>query len=346
MRRDFFYCRASLGGTDFASFLKDIGANPSTVAEYLNLEQFPEKNEMAFMPWSDFCDFYEACANNLEEPYFGLKLALAMPKDLRHAGPFSYLISIASDVRNFIELGIEYQHANINALNYSYEENKPENELKGYIDFHPLADYSRQVAEYALAASTILGSTFLPNFRLKQATFQHKAPQDVTLYEEIFACPITFNAPRTSITVDLKYLSVKRQNFAHKALKPLVKSFLFARLSKNKRQKFTVSMTIAELLPALMGARRTNITSISHAMNINTKKLQRLLKDEGTTYSEILDNVRKNRARRLLLSTDIPVSDIAQLLDYATDKPFIAAFKRWYDETPARYRRTQKTSNN
>lgn len=69
------------------------------------------------------------------------------------------------------------------------------------------------------------------------------------------------------------------------------------------------------------------------------KKLQRLLAEEGATYSELLDQVRSNLAKRPLAETDISIDRIAKTLDYSTDWAFSTAAKRWFGKTPTQYRK-------
>lgn len=118
--------------------------------------------------------------------------------------------------------------------------------------------------------------------------------------------------------------------------------YLYCRSTNNTPEFTNFIQSIGsdpEVFPSLLGVRQSDIQSLSAEMNMNPKKLQRPLHDEGTSYSQIFDDVRKNLARRLLRDSSMPSVRIALLLDYASDKSFIMAFKRWYNKTPARYRK-------
>jgi AraC-like DNA-binding protein len=75
---------------------------------------------------------------------------------------------------------------------------------------------------------------------------------------------------------------------------------------------------------------------------MHTKRLQRALADEGTNFSEILEKVRDNMARRLLVDTNMSVERIAGLLDYSSTPPFTLAFKRWNEQTPLAFRKRER----
>ncbi|MBL8845828.1 MAG: helix-turn-helix transcriptional regulator [Hyphomicrobium zavarzinii] len=75
------------------------------------------------------------------------------------------------------------------------------------------------------------------------------------------------------------------------------------------------------------------------------KKLQRLLSHEGTSFSAILDDVRRAMAVRLLSDTEAPISRIAGLLAYSTPGPFTLAFKRWTGVSPRVFRKRLPASS-
>jgi AraC-like DNA-binding protein len=67
--------------------------------------------------------------------------------------------------------------------------------------------------------------------------------------------------------------------------------------------------------------------------------LNRRLKAEGTTFHELLDEVRFEAACQLLDTARIPITDIAASLAYAETGAFSRAFRRWSGVTPIERRR-------
>jgi AraC-like DNA-binding protein len=65
--------------------------------------------------------------------------------------------------------------------------------------------------------------------------------------------------------------------------------------------------------------------------------LRRRLAESGTSFQELLDEVREALAQELL--TTLAVEDVALRLGYAEASSFIHAFKRWKGVTPAVYAR-------
>ena len=60
------------------------------------------------------------------------------------------------------------------------------------------------------------------------------------------------------------------------------------------------------------------------------------LKDEGTSYTEVLDGLRRELAMRYVEDETLGVSQIAWLLGYSEVSSFNHAFRRWTSGTEGR----------
>ena len=79
--------------------------------------------------------------------------------------------------------------------------------------------------------------------------------------------------------------------------------------------------------------------AVAGLLAIHRRTLNRRLQDRGTTFREVLDDVRSSVARELLADSNIGLDDIAASLGYAGVSPFMRAFGRWTGETPGQWRR-------
>ncbi|WP_371397117.1 helix-turn-helix domain-containing protein [Fretibacter rubidus] len=340
----YLYCRSMNNIPEFTTFIDELGGDSDLLLREAYSERLESKEKLNFIPWSAMVQLYDTTASDLNEPYFGMRWALALPRDFRNGGPSMFLFSISKTMEHFLNLMTKFQALHNNAVRYDYWIDETESTLIGRAQFHPMAQYSRQLCEHIMAVAALFGQRFIPDFEVSYVQFQHSPPASLEVYNEIFKCPVHFNCEANLIAIDNTKLKFKNRRLTNRVVQPLLKTFVNWQIKKNIQHQATVAMTLAELLPSLLGVRQSDIGTIAKAMNMKPKKLQRLLADEGTSYSQVLDDVRKNLASRLLLDSDIPQTRIALLLDYATDKPFIAAFKRWYGQTPARYRKEGRSS--
>ena len=83
------------------------------------------------------------------------------------------------------------------------------------------------------------------------------------------------------------------------------------------------------------------IEEIAETLCTTSRTLRRRLAAEGTSYSDLLANVRKALAIDYLTTTLLATEDIASALGFSDCVAFRHAFKRWTGSTPGEYRRTR-----
>ena len=74
---------------------------------------------------------------------------------------------------------------------------------------------------------------------------------------------------------------------------------------------------------------------------MSRRTLTRKLKDEQTTFREIVDTLRYDLSKSYL-SDGLSVGEIAYYLGYADHAAFSTAFKRWSGKSPRGYQDTEE----
>ncbi len=82
-----------------------------------------------------------------------------------------------------------------------------------------------------------------------------------------------------------------------------------------------------------------SVEAVAEALHMSARSLQRRLGEHGAQFSEILDGVRADEARRALSTTELPLAEIGYRLGYADLAAFSRAFKRWTGTAPGLFRR-------
>lgn len=84
-------------------------------------------------------------------------------------------------------------------------------------------------------------------------------------------------------------------------------------------------------------------TDVANACGVSAAYFSRVFKRTmKVPFSSYLAGVRLREARRLLLLTDLSVTDIAQEVGFSTASYFISIFRKEYRLTPHQYRREQR----
>ncbi len=96
----------------------------------------------------------------------------------------------------------------------------------------------------------------------------------------------------------------------------------------------SVRLAVATLLPNGHPA----IEHVARFLGMRTRTLQRRLAETGTTYSQIIGEVRVATALQLIEDDSLTLAQIATTLGYSDPSHFTRAFIRWKGLTPRDYR--------
>ncbi len=80
---------------------------------------------------------------------------------------------------------------------------------------------------------------------------------------------------------------------------------------------------------------------IAEHLSMSVTALRRRLREEGTTYAAVADDVRRELADRYVEERTLEIREISFLLGFANATAFHRAFKRWHGMPPALYRTSQ-----
>lgn len=84
-----------------------------------------------------------------------------------------------------------------------------------------------------------------------------------------------------------------------------------------------------------------DIDFVAEKLDMSTRTLRRRLKEEGSSYRALLEEIRFGLAREYLGKTHLPMEEICSLLGYSESGNFSHAFRRWSGQSPSEWRREQ-----
>jgi AraC-like DNA-binding protein len=83
------------------------------------------------------------------------------------------------------------------------------------------------------------------------------------------------------------------------------------------------------------------VSQVAAAMGHSERSLRRHLEQSGTTYRQLTNEIREQKARELLANTNIPIQTIASELGFESSSNFARSFKRWTGQSPTDFRLAQ-----
>ncbi|WP_455206999.1 AraC family transcriptional regulator [Kaarinaea lacus] len=91
---------------------------------------------------------------------------------------------------------------------------------------------------------------------------------------------------------------------------------------------------ITELLPS--GS--VSEEKIASLLNLSVRSMQRKLKEEGSSFKELLNQTRQELAEQYIGNSRLSINEITYMLGFSDPANFSRAFKRWNGVSPSQYR--------
>lgn len=190
----------------------------------------------------------------------------------------------------------------------------------------------RQMAEYNLAglitfARWISGRRDNP----LRIDFTYTAPANLAEHERIFGCPLRFSQDRYRLLMPMAWLA-----------QPLIQPdasmrAMMEQLAERQMQSLTRGDAIADARAAIarrLGEGDVELNAIATQLHLGARTLQRKLQDANLSFTQLVDDVRRELAERYLADAKLDLVDIAFLLGYSEQSAFTRAYKRWTGRAP------------
>ena len=87
------------------------------------------------------------------------------------------------------------------------------------------------------------------------------------------------------------------------------------------------------------------VRAVAHQLGTSVRTLHRQLGEEGTSYREIVDQVRRDLAFGHVRDGRLPLGEIAFALGFSESSAFHRAFRRWTGQAPVAWRRATVDPN-
>jgi AraC-like DNA-binding protein len=150
-----------------------------------------------------------------------------------------------------------------------------------------------------------------------------------------FGCPIRLGAPYNAIVLDAADLDRPLGTHNPALLRALVPYLRANTPAAPAGQVEQVRSAIARRLPG----QRPTVDVVARDVAMSGRSLQRLLREHGTSFRELLDDVRHEYARGYLGASSFSDAEVAFLLGFGDPASFYRAFRAWTGMSPGHFRR-------
>jgi len=82
------------------------------------------------------------------------------------------------------------------------------------------------------------------------------------------------------------------------------------------------------------------VPTVARSLDMSARTLQRQLEEQGTTFRDVLNDLRSEMAQAYLLDGRHTIAEVTYLLGFSETAAFSRAFKRWTGVAPSRFAET------
>ncbi len=269
------------------------------------------------------------------EPALGLLIGARLLANSH--GMVGYAALSSGTIRQALELVEHYTPLRTSLISISHTIDAGELRIV-FAETRPLGDIQRLVLEAVmLSIKNVLDSISMGVCQVKSVAFPFDAPDYAPLARDIFRCDVQYDQPWAGAVLPPEVIDVPLKMADPEAFREA------AQICQRELDKLTANESLAARVRRLLLEQQNGFPSLqvtARMFHMTPRTLHRRLVDEGTSFHELLEDVRRTLAVEHVKSGRFSIEEIAYMLGYSDLANFRRAFRRWESVSPSTYRAT------
>lgn len=312
-------------GADLAEVVRDTGL---TVSEFLEGD--------GYLSWGELHQLTCNILRISQDPGLALQSGLRALPSIH--GSMGIAAMTSGTLGEALGLFQRYMSTRSHMFTMNYGEDDSADFSAMSFEFLPEQDDALRFLMAAILASAFTCAEFLLGHAMAGAEvhFMFPQPAHAAEFERAFhGSRVCFDAPRNAILIPRSYIA-RALISRDRQMQSMALQQCEALHDVLKRQGSIVEL-VRNRLQAEEG-RLLTLDQLADQINLSRRTLLRRLKDEGTSYQQLLDAEISRRAVFLMSLPGSTVAAVAAQLGYAEPVSFRRAFRRLFGVTPSEYR--------
>ena len=301
--------------------LSHVQISPELIAE-----------DKARIPAEQYSALVEHISTELQDEYCGLVDQRVKP------GSFAmmcYACIHCATLEQFLQRANEYHAIVTDCSSLSLQRERDSarlvfTPLEGTVDPHHLLTMSLLAIAHRLA-----GWAIGQNISLDAVNLNHSRPEHAAAYNLLFRAPIHFDRSENSIAFSANYLDMPITQDEQSLEKFLQHRGASLMASPDNRNSYVAR--VINLVKANVAGDFPEFEWVAGELHTTIGTLRRRLREEGTSYQQLKDDLRRDTAIFNLTRGKSSIEEVAESVGFSEPTSFFRAFKRWTGVTPRAY---------
>lgn len=280
------------------------------------------------------------------DPLLGLKVAL--PQSLDRSGLMGHIMRASPDARTAIENMVRYTPLVSPAVNSTIDY------LDGRIRVTlQLPGGQRKVPQqhydfvWCLVLRTLQTAAGRDDVRPVLVSYVFPKPENEQAYRDAYGCEVRFGASTNSmefeeagLTATIPTAHPMAADWALRMLAELAQSQrnwtlrMLARLEQAPQPANSFSARVQALLADMLPDGEPQREQVARQLMMSERTLQRRLAEEGTNFTRLVDDTRREMAQQYLSKGEMSLKKLSFQLGFSDPSAFCRACKRWFGRSP------------
>ena len=170
-----------------------------------------------------------------------------------------------------------------------------------------------------------------------KVTLPHRPIIPLSTYKRFFHADVIADHQYAALFVPRDMLNITLDSTNHD-LREIVDSYLERRF---RSQHSSISDRVRHAIRIHLSSSKANKTDISHMLAMHPRSLQRKLEEEGTSFENIKDELRKQLLLQYLADSGASLGQISFILGFSEQSALSRACKNWFGVAPSALRKSK-----
>ncbi|MCB1636740.1 MAG: helix-turn-helix domain-containing protein, partial [Xanthomonadales bacterium] len=197
----------------------------------------------------------------------------------------------------------------------------------------------RQAVEHALMlASLNMRELTGARARVRRVLFTHEPLSSVRSYRQFFGCEVRFGQKVDGLVLTEDDLLCEVVDPDPRVYE-MATSFIDSRFP---HAEASINTRVRGFIRQYLGTRHCTHENVAAEFCMHPRTLQRRLREEGTSFENIKDEIRRELALRYIQLEEMPLKRVAEKLGYAETSVLSRSCLRWFSASPRQLRQQHK----
>lgn len=289
---------------------------------------------LVYLSYRQACQIIRRALRGL--PVRGVGLVIGERQTIGHFGLLGLAMLTAPRFAQALQLGVHYApitgammeldlgEAPDGAMSVIARMRSPDDELEPFL-------CEELFASSLMLCRGLLGAQFNP----RALELAYAAPAYAGDYERVFRCEVRFGAPCNRVVIDPQWLQSSMPAGNAASAQQII---ALCEEQMPAGQPRSEIVAVVERLLRQRLADNPRLVDIAAELHLTERTLRRQLHAAHTSFSELHDRVRSDRARELLADPRLSIAHVGTLVGFKDAREFRRAFKRWTGMAPREMR--------